>query len=305
MKTFETFLLKFIFYWFKILGMATVSYDCTWSREKIVRTLVFKSSHTSIIYNILLIFFLISINFFFISKLEEDESNDDRIKFVVAVILYMFAIGPSIISIIFVFQHAKMASIANKINKLRELTIEQNIMKKNLFSIFFPNFIISISGTFLLQPRDNTDPIVVTGLNIFFIYFVLIQYTLILRIIKNFYVFVNDTLHEVSFKKYAWTFESLDLNGKIDKLIHLNSSLYEISLDVSSFYSAPMLWIILNIFIILVINIYVFVTQTLDTKIFDAATAFEIYLNILSLTTLVINVTNTITEVKMLYSSFI
>lgn len=310
-KNFDILFNKFMFYFFKIFGIATISYDHVWSSKQNRWILFFKSSWIEIIYNIVLLCILTPIMFVHLDFFYENKifgaSHRETVIYIASALLFMF--GTIITLVFFIFQHANIKSVANKIIRLKNLTKENWVLNKLLFTFFLVNYLTSFSVIILLFSSSNRAPIFyIIGIYISFyeILFLMTQYTLILKIIKDFFKFLNNELNEVLLKQPHLTIESLELCLKIDKLMHFYSCLCDVSEDISNLYSLPMAWAILNAF-----NVLVVTTHFLINRIFVSnycadilvTSLILIYLTTVTLTTLVINATNTIKEV--LYVAFV
>lgn len=300
-KKFEIFCAKFLFYFFKVFGSATISYYHVWISEKKSWILVFKKSLIGISYNIVLIVFSIPANIISVIVFSKHKIFAQSPQEILLFTFYgiLFGFGNVFTLIVFVFQQAKMASIANKIYKLRELRSDNNSTKNKFFSILLINFLFSFGATILLSLFSRKISIIhaiVLNLNIFVVFFLFIQYVIVLKIIRGFFKFINDTLNNELFSQ-----SKLNLKLTLEKLMHSYSCVCDISQEISDFYSLPLIWAILNMFILLL-----WTTYNLIKKFFiynqkpDLLIFFDlmyIHLAAVLLSTFVINVTETIKEV--------
>lgn len=299
-KNNDVFGLKFLFFIFKILGIFTISYNDVWIFETNSRNLVFKFSRFGIFYNIIFIFFLLYINVIdYYSDPSVTTTKQETIVYNIALCLRHFT--TTLILIVFIFQQARMVSIANKIYKLKARPVKVSFKEKCLFSIYVVKFIILYVVLNILN--YFTYNVVSAHLtNVYIIYFFLIQYTSILKIIKKLYEFINDSLQDLLLKHFCWAFENCKLDLKIDKLMNLHSRLYELSIELSGFYSLPMIFATFHIYIYLLSRAYFYIKWSFESSSYVKTWKIflEIYLTILSLAILVIDVTNTIKEVNIL-----
>lgn len=297
----DTFCQKFVFYFFKAIGLATVSYSHVWSDTKKSWILVFKHSRIGIIYNIALIICLIPldvINVILIYKEDIFLQNHQEIL-VFTLYGFLFSFGNVFTLIVFIFQHDKMTSIANKIYKLRELTNENDLTKNKFFSILFVNSLISfimVNLPSVLFQKVILIYCMALSFNISVTFYLLIQYILVLELIKGFFKSINDTLNDESFQT-----AELNLSLRLEKLMFLYTCVCDVSQEISDFYSLPLIWALLNIFYILlwtaynvIQSLFIF-NQSPDVYFFYNLN--YIYLCIFLLPAFVVNVTETIKEV--------
>lgn len=294
-KSFDIFCAKFVFFFFKLLGLAPVSYDHVWSDAKKSWILVFKTSKVGIIYNAALVCCLTPLDIRNAILVSEQDVSLKGYKDTLIFTLYgfLFSFGNVFTLIVFIFQHAKIVSIANKISELRELILENNTTKHEFFSFLFLNFLLSfyvvILASFFLKEIDKIDALALY-LNVFVNFFLFIQYIYILKLIKSLFESINNTLNNQLLK-----------NDELNKLMHSYSFLCDVSQKISNFYSLPLIWSISNIFYLLLWTTYSVIqslyisNHTADFLIFLDLN--YIYSCILLMSAFVINVTETIKKV--------
>lgn len=294
---------KLIFYFFKFSGIAVLSYDRVWLSERNSWRLLFKSSWIDKSYNLLSILFLIPLNIYVLSVVHKNEyiqSTDAEVS-IFLVVISVLEINNVLTLLVFTFQSEKMVLIANKLLKLKELTAENYEENNNSGKTFFGTIFGSILGGVLLYLQNHKILLIytlITQFNILITYFILIQYAFALKIVRTYYKFINDTLRDIFLKQTVWTLKNFEDHLRIDFLTHLQTCLYDVSQDISDFYSLPMIWTILNIFVILFTFIYFFTIQLFALNKFQSRALLEIFLSSFILMTLVFNVTNTIKEVS-------
>lgn len=182
--------------------------------------------------------------------------------------------------------------------------MEHRAKKNKLFSFFFLNLSVSFFLILILVFFNKKNPLIYSidyHVNTYVVIFLLIQYKLTLKMIKDLFKSINDCLTETLLKQPIWTMEKIDLGLRIVNLTHLYTYLCDVSQDISDFYSLPMIATVMQIFVFLLITIYNFVKRffILNHRL-DEFLFFQfifINLSILSLITFVVQVTNTVKEV--------
>lgn len=301
---YEILLSKLMFYIFKIFGLAPISYDCVWIREKNSWSFNYKFSWYGIIYNVALISLSAPASFIIIFLVHKSGifARSKGENYVFTAFFSLYAVTTILTLIVFVLQHDKMTMIANEISKLRQL-VTYKCRKRKFLIIFVGNFITALVMFVYSSFYSKRGPIFAVSYEFpgFLVYFLLIQYTLILDVVKNFYQYINSKLLEVLLRKSVKTVCDHNLELEIDDLIYLNSCLYSLSKDISDFYRLPMIWTTLDLFIILLLGILVNVEGLFFPNNFSISYLMVnfvcIYLSILALATLVVYVTNTTEEV--------
>lgn len=305
----DVFSAKFIFYFFKAFGIATIDYDHVWDSEKKSWTLVFKTSRIGVIYNVACICLWIPINinciiFFYNNKIL---SERHQVVLLYTVAGSFFCVSLVFLLFVFIFQQTKLACFANKIFSLRNMTAHNYPPNKRFFSFFFVNYLITFTLFIAVFFYKKNVPILCSvGLYVSVneVFFLLIQYTLILKMIKGFFQSINNDLNKLLLKEPICIIGKFNPDSiKIDKLMRFYSCLYDLSRDISSFYSLPMFWAVFNIFVILLTAIHlvivekIFVTNN-NLREIALICLVVVYLSIISFSTLVVLVTNTIKEVN-------
>lgn len=306
-KNFDLLITKLMFYFFKIFGIATVACDHVWYDGKKSWILVFKHSLIGIIYNVVSICLIIPLNIIgiiFVYKSKIFVASDNEIS-VITAFECLFSFGNVFTLVVFIFQQNKMASIGNKIYKMKELVpVEHKITNNKLCLFLFGNFVMSFGLIIFLSSFSEKISLAYTiihEVNIFMVLFLLIQYSSILNMIKSFFTSINDALSEAFLKPHISTLEKLHLNYKLDKLMYSYTCLCDVSQDISNFYSLPMIWTVSNIFILLLFFLHIAFKRLFILKDYlDFSFVVEliyVYSGIVSLTSLLVYVTNTIEEV--------
>lgn len=307
-EKYDAMFAKFMFYFFKILGIFTVSYHWVWTRKTNSWNLLFKFSCIGIIYNGFFIFFIVSMSIIYVYfdfgiKFFKHTKQESFIFFLMT---YLSRFNFILILLVFTFQPSKIVSIANKINELVSLVPKAFDLNKKLFIIYIGNFIVvHFLQTVLIYLTSKK--VILDQLKVFIIYALYIQYTWILKIIEGFYKFINKNLqawllkHSKVFLDDEVVYSEIP---KINELMFLHSFLYDLSQELSNFYSLPMILAIFNMFMYQLWSAFnfskrLFIFDDLTYSSFLIISIF-IYQGILSLVILVITVSNTVKEVNMM-----
>lgn len=304
-KNFDVLFAKFVFYFFKIIGLLPISYTNVRLNETRSWNLLFKFSWAGIFYNVTFIIFLI---YFDINEIYDDLTNNffgktEQEIFVFIRISFLIRANAVLILIVFTFQHSKLISFLNKINELWNLAEEPYIIpKKRLLSIYGGHFLILFILKVILIYNVH-EFVGLHSLNMLIVYSLELQYSLILNRFKNFYELINYYFRRL--KPSNSEVENRNLYFKIDKLMYMNTCLYDLSQKLSDFYSLPTISAISNVYIIRLICAYYHVKYTLTSKDstfgLNCILGLQFYLSILSLIILVVNVSNTTKQVNDCY----
>lgn len=302
-KSYDILFVKLMFYFFKLFGILTISYDNAWKRETESQSFLFKFSWTGTLYSVILIILLLffNINRIYIIINGAFYSVSEQEYFVLNLLTHIIRIFNMIILSIFVFQPAKVASIANNIYESRRLAAEQYFTKKKILSVYAGNIILSCILRITLNIYLKDDTLYILTFTDFTAHVLFLQYTFLLMILESYYKFINDSLRKSFLKGSNWTLEDHNLNLRIDKLINLNSCLYKASIKFSKFYSMSMIFATLNFYVYLLGNAHKLIKElfiTNDYAILNNLISFvNFYLSFLLLAVLVTSVTNTMREV--------
>lgn len=300
-RNYEALFAKFIFYFFKIFGILTVSYDMVLTNETKL-DILFKFSWIGSVYNVVIIFYIVFSSFIQLYlQLDIQYFNyTQHERLVLYMMQYLTRSSIILILLVFIFQQAKVISIAKKLQKLRVLIEEPYDTKRKILSFYIANFITTsvaqIILTYFIYNKLNIDES-----KIFIIYVLFIQYCWILMNIQDFFKFINKSMEKLFLKHNDWTLKIYSEVQKIDKLMYSYSCLYDLSVEVSSFYSLPIMLAIFNIYVYEVWLTYTFFKWSFDIKEVNfyknLALLIYIYHCFFSLIILVVNVSNSINEV--------
>lgn len=308
---------KLNFLFFKMLGIATVKFKLSWIDRNKKWRWTFTCSKFDNLYNIFLIILMIIMNTVGIRYMIKTDylGRFKQDKFTIASFDTLIAFSVIFILTIYCIRQKKILSILNKISILRELSMENmenSIYYKN--SSFSKISVLSLGHvliTFLilimLDKKEIHLAVYAISFNfcIFIIDIVLIQYSIILKLIKHFYQIINENLLYLT-KGCVWPLDIQiiyvsKLGMKLDHLMQLHHLVTELSQEISEFYSLPMLLCTFNIFIDLLVCSYTVIKELIFSNSMlianNVLNITHIYFNIISFSTLTINVTETIQEV--------
>lgn len=262
--------LKYLYYCFKIFGLATLKVD--------TKYLLFTHSKTSMVYNMFLVTLIITMNVFSVKSIYSDEAKWMLIfdKFIHIIQVFSFLISTVIILILYCARQKEMMKIATNF-----ITILESLCtfwkKKNDYvsllstvkAVYCLDSIICMMmiGT-SFKPGISTEFTLGVNLTGFFVHCVSIQYSTVLIMIFYTIKMINSKFKSI-FEKPTLTndisflldnkLENKALKVTMDQFLHLRSlylSLYSVIKDLSSFFAVPMLLCIYSIFVTLTIYMY-------------------------------------------------
>lgn len=265
-------LIKFLFYYFKIFGIATLSFEVVLNTK---RTLCFhfKTSKASLIYNILLIFSSLIMSSLSMICLNERDVRTQRGKFDRVFYRAQETLNLSVlilISIVYCIRQNQLVNLTNKINGIWGLLlmIDNNSINNfqclnNIIKILVVNILMWIiavlAGTgygiqyFPFYFGANFSKLIITAL--------FLQYIAILKLLQDFYRIANNNLQVILYNQCV--IENLNVTQeKIKRILIMHDihvQLDKIALELSNFYEKPMLFCLLSSFTELTCSCYVLV----------------------------------------------
>lgn len=317
----QTFYIKSTFFFLKAVGIASVNFKILWVDSTKKWRWTFTCSKIDIFYNVFLIALLILMNTIGISYMIKTDyaGRFKQDKFTIASFDTLIAFSVIFILTAYCSRQKKILFIMNKVSALRELStesIENPVCYKSpsfgkITMLCLGHIVVTIIIIMLMSvTKDVYSTIYASSFNfcIFIIDIVLIQYSIILKLIKHFFQMINENLLYVTKKSLlpidiqAISVPKLEM--KLDHLMKLHHLVTVLSQDISNFYSLPMLFCTFNIFIDLLVCSYTVIKELIFSNNLYVANNIlnlsHIYFNILSLSTLTINVTETIQEVSFI-----
>ncbi|NP_001177457.1 gustatory receptor 40 [Nasonia vitripennis] len=269
---------KFIFYYFKVLGTATISFNTESTKSRKRNEWKFTHSKSSIMYNIGLIIFVTTVSSFgFIYASFQHQTNFKKFERVTDRAEDVFNIlSVTIIMMMFCFKYKNMAGIANKMSMIYQSLISS--CPQTLYKSFTDNILLHI--ILIISPYIIIWPFIIVFnfinfpefeiynftifMNDIVITALLMHYSTVLILLKYFFKMFNVRLSfMLEEQDYLCEIQYLNCNnrskGKIKELFHMRklyASLYEVSQDVSSFYSGPMFLCIFKILVSATLSLY-------------------------------------------------
>lgn len=312
-KTKDTVLYS-IFYCFKLTGIATMKiqyHKSTWIYKTQKPKWSFVSSKIIILYNICLICSLIGMHYFTYEDTLKSGFGGrfDKDKVVIAIFDSLIVLTAVIIMGFYTLMQKKFVVIANKIHKTKDSNDLPICVKKQYLTLCFGNiflyFFITISFA-LNQESFHVIYTIAFRTCIFIINSFLIQYSMMIKLVQSFFEFINKNLLELSDKyfehKRIKTIENSNLKSELDYLMRLYPVISNLSREISNFYSLPVLWSLLAIFVDVLMCLYHLIKTLIISN--DILTALNLHdlshvsYHFILVSVLTDSVNSTIEEVK-------
>lgn len=254
-------LLKCSFYYFKVFGMATMTFHESPEENNVYHRCWFVYSIAGTIYNLCLLTGLTVSNYFSLSYLFNYQAPSvsmfENIFDVMVDILAVLAF--ILILLTFSIKQNIIVEIANNITRIREST---RILRTEFdceMAIFSEvALIILIIGVIwfikVITMCMRSSECILANSSIYFtdlsITSIMLQYSFILIFLKKIFNSMNDDLFKAFQDLTSLPIEKrryLKLSN-LSQLQHLYVQLFEVSQDISDFYSRPMLMCVANVF---------------------------------------------------------
>lgn len=317
----NNFVGTYVFELFKIFGLATMSLTMYSKKKNTKLKTLFVYSYHGTMYNIIFIILLIVAGVYkiyhCITKLEDESKMNLAIDFFSNFIVYA-------VSVVVLFKYVIGQSLAIKIGnalftgdaimkKFDNRYKETSIVAHQTFVLLFDGAIwitIVVVGLFVdITPEDT----ILTDIPNFIINCLVMQYVLVIIFIYGMMKTIND-----QFNKYVCYASSKILLRKIQRIYTLEIftvemekittlrelclNLYDISNDVSNFYSIPILICITKLFFSILLNAYFFIKpsiigKNIITSVSDVWSLCWLSLDTFSLLVLTQSITTMINEV--------
>lgn len=304
---------EYLFYYFQIFGCAPFNCDIISMDNSFGERWFFKPSRNGVVYNIFLIFIIVISCSFHIrmSILNKDRSQFEMIYEVIQDIVNNFT--AVFILVTFCVQQERFIYIANQISAAREsltrmsgkLLFKKYSVSNGILRIFLTIFAV-ICLIMIVTPKSPTFTIMLLNISyyprVFAFIALMLQYTAILKFIKQHFDLMNVNLLQIGEKKYALGSEPISINTlkvqihKVMQLRRLYASLSDVSQDLSRFYCWPIFWCILSAFLTLIFHLYLTVSGIVSGES-DLTTDFNIlhFLCELLVIALLVNLTRSAT----------
>ena len=259
----ERFVLKSTFYFFKAFGLLVVKYQSKFSYNSQLKRCLFRYSKLGIVYNLFLMCVLMTINYYYCIVPSYRAEFGGRVHFDRAIDTLRSVIGvvaSLMVLIIFCLQQNQAVNIANRIVTYRKSSLNLNnkfsSQDTSLTTIIMNVFVADLIPWLLvicMVPMIDYKIImyfISVWLCDLIIIGTLLQYSIILRLIREHLSIVNDKFSHVS--RETTYFRKIEMIGNKDidlkmrlkefsRLCELHSALCQVSEDLSKFYSYPML----------------------------------------------------------------
>lgn len=314
----EALMVNGTFYLFKIFGIATISLKIIKLDRLQALYLLFNTSKIGFVINLILIFIIISSNLDSISNIFREDDLDGKllVKVITTIPYFSYLLCVIFILLKYSVQQKQITILTNKINQVKMMTqkMSQSSTVTTAYSytvqvVCFGNFLLFLF--YLLQVNSYETSmtmkffIIGFGASLFIVHLMILQYSLILEIMKNYFGFINESFSDI-FKRYFSFHEDNNtyfnrVKSKIDDLITLHDNLIEICEETSKFYSLPMLWSAFNIFYILIAILFQDILASIQSSIglqFGILHCCLIYFSLSSLIILTALASYTMIEVR-------
>lgn len=303
----RVFFAKCVFYYFKAVGLAPIKLEVTPGVGNKSCNWKLKNSKIGTLYNVFLIIAYITLQFYGISFAYRDNYRKEYGSEIVlfAISDSIIAAGVAIVLVIFFVEQKTIITLVDQIYDTRKvLKVESKIGKLN-FDVVAGTASVIIFIVISMLPFDYGIHTSIYNFacnsSVVISYFLVLQYALILRILRNSFYHIHKSFKKIS-GFIVLSRETLsDRSLQLMKIMQSYDSLIVICEDVSKFYSLPMLLAILISFIDSIICSYSLtkhaVIQNSALKKFDLIDSCIIGMIFISMLTLVINVNKTVEEV--------
>lgn len=301
------FFVKFVFYFFKTFGLATINFKITRLDNK-TWNWKFVKSKIGIFYNIVLTLAFAALKFVGLSYVKKNKYRKGAwgykaAKFFMINDVFM-STCVSIILLAFSIRQSKCISLANKIQRMQEsLETRSKATLNRVIAVGVGNIVIFVINLVLPMINDKGDvyPKIAYNaayvLTVFVTCCLLLQYAMVLKKLRDLFSAVDDNLKKLS-SPFTISRETRSTQSfRFAKLMDSYDYLIELSREVANFYSMPMLFGISSTFVSSLENSFavakvIFVdNKSPNTR--DCRNLLIVCMNIISVFTLGINVTKT------------
>lgn len=278
--------IKYMFYFFKLCGVATMKFNTNLTEKGRVQGSWFASSGKGIVYNIILICFIIVFNCFGVRTVYY--WSNIQFERIIDVVLYSYTTVVAVLILLaYCFRQKQAIAIANKLQILREFTMSINGQSNNesqfVVSSLKRIFIAQLVIWFVLIMSTSTEIYMLvycaaTYPCVLIINCTFLQYSVVLRYLNQLYITLNAGFINVP-KEFPVSRKDFTLNTSVVRMNSLSEirelylSLCNLSMDVSEFYQLLMLFCVSYLFVTLLLwsyyivaPIFVQVTELHDNK---------------------------------------
>ena len=273
------FFVKSTFFFFKLVGLASMNFRSKSTNSFKIQDVSFTYSKWGILYNVLLTFAVVILNYFFTIIPSYEHKYADRVQFDIAIdtAVPVSAVITCVLTIIlFCVHQQKAVSIGNKLIALMMLSSNlhnDQCCQKKTFSWIMRTVCLSVLFTWIcllatLPDIETMALLYFSSINLcnLIITFTFVQYSFALKLMQqlmktaneNFIIVSKEAAHFTKFHVICRN-KNFCTEHQISRFSHLCEfyySLCETSEDISNFYSQPMLLCITNIFVSLLLLAY-------------------------------------------------
>lgn len=302
---------KCIFYYFKAIGLATMGLGVKPGISDKKWTWKFTSSKIGILSSLSFIITFVTLQYYGILFAYLDNYRADyRPEIILLVIIdTTIASGVTIILVTFCMRQKNMISWMNQILRVQKLLESEREIEKTVYE--FDHVVALAVGCVLIfmviswLPFDHNTYMrtynVASDLCVLINCSLILQYSFVVKKLRNLFVTLDDNF--IKYSGYFVLYQVVQTNQSIKflKILELHDSLLQICRNVSNFYSLPMLFAVLNCFMSSIICSYSLTKHTIiennRMNKFDIINSCVVSMNLMSILTLVVNVTWTMEEV--------
>ena len=311
---------KYMFEVFKIFGLATMSlYKYKAKNNASPRTL-FIYSYRGSIYNFIFILILIFAGIYKVKYCKSKVADQSRLNNVIDIFGNFIIYTVSVVLLFkFIISQRLAVEIGNKLYltdvilenfelKYKEKSIAVHQMIVLLFD-FLIWFVIIVVGTYCMTLTEavllHVPNFIINSLIMQYVIVIIYIYGMISTINNEFRKFIGDASSRMLLKKFSRIQLSVQYLTEVEELIALRElclNIYDISDDVSTFYSFPILVCITKLFFSIILNTYFFIKPSIFggnivTSIDDVFSLCWLTLDTYSILILTQYITMTVNEV--------
>ncbi|XP_057320420.1 putative gustatory receptor 28b [Microplitis mediator] len=295
---------------FKIIGLLPWKMETgIFNKIQKVENKNFKSnfSYVGSCYNILVVSVIVSLDIYIIYDILPPEIDTRlTIDTVTLKISFVLLLCASVIPLIYIFRQKLLINVLNrfknldkKLNKCADYKVENDYTNHFMFAI---NFVL---GCCLIIMREiyymSLKKVFLTSLSYFICSFVIIQYAMLLNMIRTRFKSINLTLSKLGTSESKISLSRATVLDDIGSIKRAYVELCEMSDDTASFYGIPMLIVVIVYSIKSIFNLYYIIliliqVQEIDLRMYQ----YGLFLirNIFLFTLLTTNVTKIIKQNK-------
>lgn len=263
--------LNYFYYYFKLCGIAPlkIRFTRTYDTKEWKWTIDYSKIRT--LYNVFLMCLMIAMHVMSYGDAVESGFGGrfDKDVSVVAIFDSLIVFTGVLIQGIYCVKQGKIITIAHEISTIeknfKNLTedVQISTINNHVIWLSFGNVFMFFNPINTLIEHPETYNIIYSFSFRFCLYTInslLIQYSIMIRMIRNFFKIINQNLLEVPFRSVKLrgirSINNSSLSVKLDNSMHLYQMISNLSREISIFYSLPMLWSLLAMFVDVLMCLY-------------------------------------------------